>query len=362
MLLLASLIAASPTPPPIRMAPAGTIADRGLVVGFTAGPATCAGGTRISSERFIEPIPLLLGSNRTSMNVTVEFSVDDTGRPYSIKSDFGRRLRAQDRDILPSLAASRFEVDRAHSDCSITYEPFETQLADAPLETVARINMLPRMRLPKNGWDRLAPGDCRTRPSPAPLVRAYPDFRELEPRAGAREWTYVGYDLDADGVPVNVSTISSSGSAELDEAGRMATANSRFAVPGPRTGCARSFWKNAAIVEAPEPPEQSEFGDPDVCDIDDRWERKPNLTFPEAYRRRSINGWAILRYDVAPWGEIGSIEVLASQPTMDFGEAARRVVSRARYKEMDTGLRNCIERVIFRMNDYGASADKDGSE
>jgi TonB family protein len=72
------------------------------------------------------------------------------------------------------------------------------------------------------------------------------------------------------------------------------------------------------------------------------------LRFPEPYRRRAIEGWAVVTYDVAPWGEINNIQVKASQPSADFGAQAVTVLRSARVKP-GPGAVGCVERVRFVM-------------
>jgi outer membrane biosynthesis protein TonB len=57
----------------------------------------------------------------------------------------------------------------------------------------------------------------------------------------------------------------------------------------------------------------------------------------------------VVRYDVAPWGGTGNIEVLASEPADAFGEAAKRVIAGATRPPSTTGATGCVDRVRFKM-------------
>jgi len=262
--------------------------------------------------------------------VTVSFDIDADGRAFNIRSDALRNIRTDGRDIVPSLRASRFAAGAQRLECQITYTPVFQNRVEAPPELLGRLGASPRNRLGKEDWDRISPGDCREGKRPAPLVRGYPDWRRLERSEGARKWTYVTFDIDADGQPVNVATALSSGDPALDAEGREATAKGRFA-GGERTGWANVWWIGPA------------------CEIDDRWARPPRLTYPESYRQRAVEGWAVLRFDVAPWGEIGAIEVLAAQPSDEIGNAAMAVLRNAQFKPQQGGLSGCVDRVMFRI-------------
>jgi len=334
-------------PPPITVAPPTDPAER-KVLSWQVGEATCAKGGAMAPAALVlpDPQPLVGRFMPEPADVTVSFDLDSAGRAFNIRNNTAGRVRMQTGDIMPSLRASRFAVSAALSDCTITYVPVIESLTEAPLETLARLGVAQRARIDKAMWDRMSPGDCRNRPRAAPLMRAFPDWRKLQRREGTREWSYVTYDLDGGGVPVNVATLISSGDEALDAETRTVAAAGRFAA-GPRNGCVQVWWSGPAAIPAPPIPSDAE-GNP-ACDIADRWEKAPRLIYPRAYSQRAIEGWAILRFDVAPWGEIGEIEVLDAQPSSDFGDAAVNVLRAARFKPLESGLSGCVDRVIFRI-------------
>ena len=69
--------------------------------------------------------------------------------------------------------------------------------------------------------------------------------------------------------------------------------------------------------------------------------------YPRAYAARKVGGWAYLRFDVAPWGQVGNVEVLASEPTAAFGEAARSLLWSARPSAPAQGYRGCVVPVVY---------------
>lgn len=343
----------SPAPTlPIRIAPPPSEPREWHVLTWQVSDVTCDKGVRVAPARLVAPDPqpqMLVPELPDQLDaVTVSFALDAQGRAFDITSKAEPRMRLRNRDLVPSLRASRFAVDAPQTGCTISYSPRHALMAEAPIETIARIGVAQRLRMPKDAWDRIAPGDCRNSPRVAPLTRSYPDFRKLTRREGERQWTYVSYDLDAEGAPVNLAVPLTSGYGELDAAARDAVAAGRYA-GGPRTGCVTAWWTGPETVPAPPIPPKSETEGNQACEIKDRWEKEPRLTFPPNYQQRAIEGWAILRYDVAPWGDIGAIEVLAAQPSAEFGEAAINVIRQARFKPQETGLKGCVDRVIFRI-------------
>lgn len=349
-------------PPPARALPVASEPREWHVLTFQMSDVTCDNGTRIAPAHLAVPDPQpqirARGAPGEIGVITVSFALDAEGRPIDITGTIAPQFRLQARDIMPSLRASRFAVDGARTGCTIRYTPEIRSMDEAPLEAIARFGVAQRLRMPKEAFTRIAPGDCRESPRAAPLTRSYPDFRKLTRREGEHHWAYVTYDLDADGVPVNLAVPLTSGYPELEAEARRAVAAGRYA-GGPRTGCVQAWWTGPDAIAAPPIPPKDETRGNAACEIKDRWDREPRLVFPPNYRQRAIEGWAILRFDVAPWGEIGGIEVLEAQPSSEFGEAAVNVIRGARYKPIDSGLKGCVDRVIFRMKSEPDQGDGD---
>jgi TonB family protein len=79
----------------------------------------------------------------------------------------------------------------------------------------------------------------------------------------------------------------------------------------------------------------------------------PRLQFPAGFVQRRIEGWAIIAYDVAPWGEIGNVRVLRAEPADAFGYQARDIVRNARQGSSPTGRSGCVDLVRFVMPNKG---------
>jgi len=203
--------------------------------------------------------------------------------------------------------------------------------------------------MPLEGWQRVRPNarDCLATPQPSPLLRAYPDFDRISATPGVRDWTMIGYDLDRHGRPGGAKAIFSSGNAALDAAGAKAVRASRFA-GGARSGCFYPYWRAPKPIAAPPTPDKAALTPANAqCAGDDRWATPPALIYPQAYNRRSIEGWAVIGFDVAPWGEPGNLHVLASEPAAAFGEQAMQMLHGARKAASPTGRSGCVELVRF---------------
>lgn len=344
----AAQVQPAPPPPIVSVVQPSEPTERRIVV-WKTGPIRCAEGA-VASAGLLVPMPTpLIRVAAGESGVTLSFDIDPDGRPYAITGKIDQATRFAASDLMPSLRASRLGVSGARRGCTLTYTPEVRSLADASLETIARFGVARRARIEKASWDRFASGNCRDSRSPALLLQAFPDWRKLEARPGDWGWTYVRYDIDAEGLPVNVATVLGSGDPKIDSAGVEAIAATRFA-GGPRRGCVYAWWRGPEVV--PAPPVAPAKGNP-ACDIADRWERAPRLVYPPSYQGRAVEGWAVLRFDVAPWGEIGAIEVMEAQPTAEFGPAAQAVLQAARFKPIETGLKGCVDRVIFRISRDG---------
>ncbi|QIG54624.1 TonB family protein [Altererythrobacter sp. BO-6] len=363
--ILVAIAAAGDVPlrPPISTSPNGVQYEQQFVA-WVPGELNCDGAAQPAPLVLHRPMGVLAWRTQSDVApVTLSFTLDDTGRPLSIALTEGNQRNAPVPDLMPSLAASRFKSVGAPVKCSLTYTHQAASLADAPLsELLRRDGYTATRQWPRELRERVATGDCRSSPRPLPLMRVYPDFRAVAEEAGTRGWLTLSYDIDPAGVPENLRIVASSGNAGLEQEAMAAIAKSRFR-DGPRTVCVASFGKGAEIIAAPDAPEEEDFGaSPAACDVDDRWSAPPRLSYPPAYLRREIEGWAIVRYDVATWGEIGNIEVLDSQPTEEFGKSAFTMLQRAKFKPMEQGITGCIDRVFYRMKRNTSDAEEGESD
>lgn len=341
-------------PPPIAVSPIA--APSGLAI-WTAGDVRCDGGVTLPGATIRHPLTTLdWGRSSGPPSVTLQFDIDAIGRPISIKD------RGFD-DAGPALAASRFPAG-AHQGCAVTFSAAVQPIASAaPAQLLAYTVSPISGRLPPQGWARIAEdGNCADRPRQQPLLRAFPDFRELAGSPGEKAWSVVAYDTDAAGKPIRVRTLAGSGNARLDAEAAKAVQASRF-TGGARTGCSYPYWRAAEPVPAPPLPDDTALrSDSATCPEDRKWATPPALRFPPTYSRRRIEGWAVVRYDIAPWGAVGNIKVLASQPADTFGRQAMQMVQSAQAAPSTHGATGCVTHVKFVMPDDEAADDAAGMD
>jgi len=334
------------------------------LIRWIPGEVRCEGAV-VSAQMIRRPWNSLSWAPRTPQDsVTLRFAIDASGRPISITRQ-GTGYAPLSEDVAPAFTASRFAAGAPHSECSVTYTPGGSPLAEAdPVELMAYTMHPMSGVLPRAGWDRIrtGTGDCLTTPYPAPLVRHFPDFQAIPATPGAPDWSMVRYDLDKGGRPVGAAILAGTGNAALDKASLVAVNASRF-TKGARTGCLYPFRRAPATLPAPDMPAMiRDTKMPGNCPEDHGWATPPRLFFAEAYRRRSIEGWAVVAYDVAPWGEIGNLKVIAAQPSSDFGEQAISVLRTARFPAGGQGYTGCVDRVRFRIGpETMAYADGEGA-
>lgn len=280
--------------------------------------------------------------------ISYRFAIDGAGRTRSITRE-ANELASFGQDLGPALAASRFPVGAKRDNCLISYAPKFDRLATAPIADVAEYSIYPAgPRLPQEGWDRFgAAGNCRANPRPSTLLRAYPNFSKVAATPGVRDWSLIGYDTDADGRPINARTVHGTGNAELDAAAIDAVRASRF-TGGARTGCLYPYWRSAGRIAAPKAPAEETLRPANAtCPAKLEWATQPNSNYPPAYNKRAIEGWAIVTFDVAPWGEVGNVKVIDAQPAADFGQQANMIVRSRRVVASARGASGCIETVRF---------------
>ncbi|WP_066722337.1 TonB family protein [Sphingomonas pituitosa] len=372
-LLLSLAVPAAPAqvlpPPPDSVAVQANAARKLFLIEPTAGAARCDGGPA-ALVRGEAPFPVAaLGSGGTApLPVTLSFRIDASGRPLAIKrTDSAEwrssRLYYSDGDVIPAFAASRFAPGERNN-CTIRFEPRIVAASEAPSPAAMRYFVAPHARLPGEQalFRRFHPTDtnCIAAGTPKVRLRAYPAFEDIAVAPGS--WTYAmaAFDIDAKGRPVHVRIIGSDGNAALDRATVRAVERSRFA-PEARHGCTYPYYRRSEdTLAAPTPPDQASFRPAGAqCPGGDTgWTGMPKLQFPAGFAERRIEGWAIIGYDVAPWGQTGNVRVLAAEPAAAFGEKAREIVMQARQAPSASGRGGCIDIVRFVM----PKKDKEQSE
>jgi TonB family protein len=195
-------------------------------------------------------------------------------------------------------------------------------------------------------------GNCYRGRRPRIRVRVYPDWERVPLAPGRKAWVAFDYDIDPQGAAHNVRVVDSSGQGAVDAAATEAVSGFRFA-SGPRTGCRHYFWPASEAVLAAPPVDLTGAdrpGDDQDCPRD-LLTFGPDRPYPPAFRERSVEGWAVLRFSVAPWGEIGAIEVVRSEPSEMFGRTAADMLRRARANTGGRAYQGCSVPIAFRIGD-----------
>lgn len=329
-----------------------------VVVDFVPGEVRCEGAT-VAPRLAVRPVPVAgYASPNLPTRLTVEFRIDEAGRPLSIgqpqRNGYGH---LDTSDVAPALAAWQFAAGAPRSGCKIGFTLLAEPIARAPAALLHRAFALPHLRQPAEkaliARFRADDGDCAMPRPPAVLRRSFPDFAKIAQAPGTHSYAMVGFDIDAQGKPHRIRIRSSDGNAELDRASIRAIGDSRF-VKGARTGCSYPFHRRQSTpLPAPMLPPSDSFRPANAtCPRDwTMFDGPPPVDFPDAFGRRSIEGVALVRYDVAPWGAVGNLKILAAEPAAVFGETAQSVLARVKPKapEGGSGYSGCIARVVFRL-------------
>jgi TonB family protein len=364
--LLAMIPAA---PPPTLSLPAPIVTVPGelapSVLSFRAGPARCEGGEeRLAREE--PPLPVIAGLGPATGSlapVALRFRIDSTGRPLSIVEE-PRQNRAgpyfNGRDVIAAFAASQFRPGGERSGCTIAYQVAAQPIGEADPEILYRFVALqpaPSFDARRAVFERIVPAgsNCFGDRNLNVRLRAYPAFEEIAQPPGTLSFSFVGFDLDSSGRPQNVRLLGSGGNSELDRQSLDAVRRSRFS-PIAKRGCTYSYWRRQTEPLRPPEPPRADAGRPDSAPCPDEatgWAYMPPLGFPAEFERRAIEGWAVLKFDVAPWGGVGNVSVVAAEPAAPFGQQAAQIVSASRKAPSARGYTGCVARVLFRLPNPG---------
>ena len=352
-------IAVPPPPPrsPTHLAPPAiqTPPYRPHLVDYEGATAQC-GGQIVTPLSAVAPFTQVARIGvEAARSYEMGFTIGDDGRPLGITQRVavsGGKGYVQGTDLAPALSLWRFPASAAGAACTMTFTPRSIPLDRAAPTDLYRVAAL-RMANPSEFQTVMQQirksGDCAGPGRPRMLLRAYIDDRRIPQAPGVPSYAVASFDIDADGVPQNPGIVASDGNRVLEAAASDAAGRSRYVGNAPRTRCTIPFRRAATEpVPAPPMPPKAEYPAGN-CPEPIRWARPLRQEFPDAFGRRAIEGWAIVRYDLAPWGATGSVTVLASEPAADFGEQARRLIIAARAEASASGAQGCIARVQYRM-------------
>lgn len=351
--LVLSFVPVASPPPEIAVNTPTPVAERSMIA-WEPGEVHCGGA--IVSPAFLErPMATLSWVSQPQASpVTYSFVIEPDGRATNIRKPAKDARAMGADDIAPSLAASRFAAGTGHFDCSIAYAPRQTSLGATPVAELSAysVNAISGP-LPKDAWDRIfAEGDCRDERALGLKNRVFPNFQGIAGTPGVRNWSMVGFDIADDGVTTNIQTLAGTADPALDAASRSAVEQTRY-YKGGRKGCRFPYWRAPATLAAPPAPDEQAFRPTgSTCPAKVEWAVPPSMRFPEPYRRRAIEGWAVVTYDVAPWGEVSNVKVLTSQPTEDFGNQSISVVRGGKVAATQ-GFVGCVDLVRFEMGPDG---------
>lgn len=351
---------AVPSPPPPRapdhLAAPPAPAFRPHLVDYEAGEARCGGRDVAALVRVAPFTKAAMVGAAAPRAVEMSFTLDAEGRPLGISQKeitiSGGYSYSPDTDLAPAFSLWRFASGRSGVACTMTFTPRARPIADVSDADILRVSALRDTAgaAQRAVFDRIREIDCGGARRPQPLLRAYPDRARLPRDPGSPAYTVVGFDIDAAGVPAQVAIVTSSGNAAFDRAAVDAAERGRYPGGEPRQRCTIPMLLGPTPVAAPPSPDTASFR-PEGGNCPDKidWVQPFARNYPDAFRRRSIEGWAVIGFDLAPWGTPGEIKILASEPAQAFGQQARSIIQSARAKPSASGARGCVTKINFRM-------------
>ncbi len=351
--------------PVLPVPPEGPRTD---VVSFRAGEVACADGP-VAPERIVTPFPAVSTRYGAAVGGTIAptyrltFAIDAEGRARTIRRESVAPSSwfVDASDLAPALAASQFPAGAPRTGCSVrfaaTTEPVETAPMPVLYELASRPDTTGSARAL---FERVRPAGSNCPSQPGQYRRLnLPPFETLPRSPGGPSWVFLAFDVDRAGKPGNVRILGTSGNAALDRAGRGALLANRYAPGAGYQGCTYHFFLSGASDRpAPDlgPDSPADTGDEPGCVVDPRSISGllDGSAYPRPSLRRRIEGVAVIGYDTAPWGALGNLRVIASEPDDSFGDTARNILSNARVTGNAAGRRGCVQRVRFKLPPEGS--------
>jgi outer membrane biosynthesis protein TonB len=338
--------------------------------------ATCAGAPVQPLYADDLPVETRFDRDADRPHAVLGFTIAEDGRTRDI-----RRLTPSVQDAVmvsgatvadqhqAALSAWRFPAG-ARSDCRLTIRYRATPLAEATQDDLLRYFAVTRTNGPLRravasrlaGPEANCGGPERSGGRP-PRTVSYPDNKiGRRPPPGGRSWTVLRWNIDAEGRATAVETLGSSGDVDFDAETRRAVSETVVQPGPPQKGCVYNFYRIGPALLAPALPPSAD--DPlQVCppEVEDRFHAQGQpRTYPRAFGNRAIEGWALVRFDTATWGQVGNVAVIDAQPAEAFGEAGRRTVQSGRADPGFAAGVRCVVPVRYRMPEsVGANATSD---
>lgn len=335
--------------------------------------ATCVGGQSLRvieaaalhprvGAAYSEPIVVTADAPpvaaKDSPDEVLTFSVNAEGQPLNIRRLTTSPGFADPDTVIAALAGWRFEAGAPLSGCRVSIPTHRAPIEQASRTTLFEIIAFDRRNTPPAVREAISKaGNCGAAPRRLPKTIAYPDLRRFNGRDRNPAWAGVVYDIDADGTPRNVRVDSQGGDPALADGAAAAVAGSRYQPGRPVQACYVTFAAEPRETPAPPRPKtvaklpEGETPAND-CPVTQAQLNLPAFkNYPRAYAARKVAGWALLSFDVAPWGQVGNIQVIDSQPSAAFGQAALSMLWTARPKPPAEGYRGCIVPVVYNIPD-----------
>lgn len=342
----------------------GTAAGPRLVR-YLVGPTSC--GARVETPLLSDPpLPAAAfrgpaGEWREAGELHLRFRIDSAGRPLGLRMEpSGAPLVADPRDVIAAVASWRFASGAERSDCRLKVGAVASPVESTDLQVLHRYLALVLQRMPgaddevsRAAADRVMPAGSTCRGAPLHAERwAIPFLDRIEQAPGTLSYSFLAFDIDGRGRSLNVRILSSSGNRVLDRASIAAVRQSLFS-PVARKGCTKHYYnRQERGLEPPPGPAPVRFRlSGATCPVEAA--RKTSRLFPGAFHQRGIEGWAIVRYDVAPSGRIVNSEAVAAEPAEPFGGMAELIVADARRPASAAGWTGCVTRLDFQLLEPG---------
>jgi len=317
-------------------------------------PPTAVAAQTIGPE-FIEQLPI------AAKEVVLRFAITPSGRTVSVAR--AALLDARVHPITPMLmarlAATTFARGSPQPFCRVTYRLHQTAVADALIDlAINAVNETTQGRARDAVFARIFPnygGSCAST-EPKAVMISVSQIAEINRNTPVPDRYAVQYDVDGAGRARNIRMVIAPTDHRIAAEVVRSYQASRYVLVPLKNCMFVQWWTRKQPLPAPE-REISLLKPSPTASCPRQVQRLlliPDAPFPAEARYHSIEGWAVVRFDIAADGRAVNAVAIGAQPMASFGDAAVDLIEQSRLRQATgVAMQGCVAPVVYSLSNPG---------